>query len=139
VPLDFSGKSRQALEYAVPLAQEHGGKISLVHVLQPAPASITVPGVGPYAAADDKSLITQARKRLVNVAAEMIPGELQAEMIVRRGNPYNEIIAAARALKADLIVISTHGYTGLKHALIGSVAERVVRHASCPVLAVRRS
>jgi nucleotide-binding universal stress UspA family protein len=57
--------------------------------------------------------------------------------VVRLGHPYQEITDAARELKVDLIVISTHGYTGLKHVLLGSTAERIVRHAPCPVLTVR--
>jgi nucleotide-binding universal stress UspA family protein len=57
---------------------------------------------------------------------------------VRFGRSFHEIAAAARTLKADLIIISTHGYTGLKHAVLGSTTERVVRHASCPVLVVRQ-
>jgi nucleotide-binding universal stress UspA family protein len=64
---------------------------------------------------------------------ELIP--VQAE--VRTGKPYNEIVLAAKKLGADLIVIATHGYSGLKRALLGSTAERVVRYAPCPVLVVR--
>jgi len=58
---------------------------------------------------------------------------------VRTGKAFNEINQVASELKADLIVISTHGYTGLKHTLLGSTAERVVRHAPCAVLVVRKS
>jgi len=57
--------------------------------------------------------------------------------VVREGRPYEEICAAAKALAADLIVLTTHGYTGLRHVWLGSTAERVVRHALCPVLVVR--
>ena len=60
-----------------------------------------------------------------------------AEALVRAGQPYYEITTAAKELDVDLIVITTHGRTGLKHALLGSTAERVVRHAPCPVLTVR--
>ncbi|HMJ66829.1 MAG TPA: universal stress protein, partial [Candidatus Binatia bacterium] len=60
---------------------------------------------------------------------------VQAE--VRIGKPHHEIVSLAKVLGADLIVIATHGYSGLKHAVLGSTAERVVRHATCPVLVVR--
>jgi nucleotide-binding universal stress UspA family protein len=59
--------------------------------------------------------------------------------IVRQGRAFHEIVTAARSLNADLIVIATHGYTGLKHVLLGSTAERVVQHAHCPVFVVKQS
>ena len=64
------------------------------------------------------------------------PG-VQTNWIVKHGKSYQEIVKAAKKLKADMIVISTHGYTGLKHTIMGSTAERVVRHAPCPVLVLR--
>jgi nucleotide-binding universal stress UspA family protein len=66
-----------------------------------------------------------------------IEDELVEKILVRYGRSYSEITDAARTLKSDLIIISTHGYTGLKHAFLGSTTERVVRHAKCPVLVVR--
>ena len=63
--------------------------------------------------------------------------KLVEKLLVRFGRSYHEIAEAARTLKVDLIIISTHGYTGLKHAFLGSTTERVVRHAPCPVLVVR--
>jgi nucleotide-binding universal stress UspA family protein len=68
-----------------------------------------------------------------------VRGVVAADTIVRTGSPAQEIIAIAERVPADMIVISTHGRTGLKHALLGSVTERVVRHAPCPVLVVRES
>src|SRR5438046_2829865 len=68
---------------------------------------------------------------------EAIKPRLIEKTLVRFGKPFQEICDAARGLKVDLIVISTHGYTGLKHAVLGSTAERVVRHAPCPVFVVR--
>ena len=68
---------------------------------------------------------------------EAINPKLMERTLVRHGVPFHEITEAARTLQTDLIIIATHGYTGLKHALLGSTAERVVRHAPCPVLSVR--
>lgn len=81
----------------------------------------------------------QARKSLVEIAREMPAGVL-VETKVRFGtrDPVQEILDEADHLSADLIVVATHGYTGLKRALLGSTAERVVRHAPCPVLVTRR-
>jgi nucleotide-binding universal stress UspA family protein len=79
-----------------------------------------------------------ARNRLDQVAVEMkLPPKMMERSLVRFGSAFAEITEAARTLKADLIILATHGHTGLKHVVLGSTAERVVRHASCPVLVVR--
>jgi universal stress protein A len=66
-----------------------------------------------------------------------IPDEVLHKILVRTGSPFHEITEAARTLKVDLIIIATHGRSGLTRALLGSTAERVVRHATCPVLVLR--
>jgi len=138
VPLDFSGKSRQALEVAVPLAEQYGGKVFLVHVVEP-------PTTYPYGAAEmavaplnPRPTVEASKGKLSAMARALIPSALFGRALVLTGRAYLEIIAAADELEADLIVIATHGFTGLKHVLLGSTAEQVVRHAHCPVLTVRR-
>jgi nucleotide-binding universal stress UspA family protein len=74
---------------------------------------------------------------LANLVKEFVHGEVPAETVVRNGTPSMEIVELANTLPADIIIISTHGRSGLKHVLMGSVAEHVVRHAPCPVLVVR--
>ena len=140
VPIDFSGKSRQALAFALPLAQRYGGRISLLHVVQPPVVSTwqAIPGGEHYLTMDLSNILDRARKHLEALALARLPAGSRGRILVRQGNPYSEITAAARQLKADLIVISTHGHTGMRRILIGSVAERVVRHAPCAVLTVRR-
>lgn len=144
VPMDFSGKSRQALEFAVPLAKQYGGKISLIHVVEPAysaspyPVTITYPGAMEPALGFAAPNLEEPGKKLAALAAEMVPPELLGKILVRVGRAYLEIVQMADKLKTDLIALSTHGHTGLKHALLGSTAERVVRHAPCAVLTVRR-
>jgi nucleotide-binding universal stress UspA family protein len=97
--------------------------------------------VGEFGGLDYASLETEARstseKELANLATAEVPGEVASQTLVRSGPPAIEIIEAAKSLQADLIIISTHGYTGLKHVMLGSVAEHVVRRAPCPVLVVR--
>jgi nucleotide-binding universal stress UspA family protein len=137
VPLDFSGKSRQALDFAVPLAEQYGGKISLIHVVEPV-YSYPPPGDAGVAVFPARTAAEASRERLVELARELVPPDLLGRTLVRTGRAYLEIVAAADEMDADLIVIATHGYTGLQHALVGSTAERVVRHAHCPVLTVRR-
>jgi nucleotide-binding universal stress UspA family protein len=71
------------------------------------------------------------------LARKELKPAIQSATLVRSGSAFNEIVAVARELQIDLIIIATHGYSGLKHFLLGSTAERVVRHAPCPVLVVR--
>jgi universal stress protein A len=139
VPIDFSGKSRQALELAVPLAERFGGRVFLVHVV-PLPVVSTwevIPGGKHYLAMDMSRAVEAAQTKLAALAAGRVPAAVRGRTVVRQGNAYFEITEAARKLRVDLIVISTHGYTGMRRMLIGSVAERVVRHAPCAVLTVR--
>jgi universal stress protein A len=135
VPLDFSTPSEKALEYAVSLAKQFGAKLTLLNVVEP----IATPDFAyfPLAMENDK-VMAQAKQELERVRAKVgIDKRLVEKILVRNGAAYREITNAAKTLKVDLIVISTHGYSGLAHVFMGSTAERVVRHAECPVLVVR--
>jgi len=136
VPIDFSDCAKKALQYALPLAKEHEAAITLVHVIATPSYPIGEFGGLEYATlqADTSDLID---KKLNELAVDEAAGEVPVDAVVRTGSPAAEIIDVARKLPADVIVISTHGRTGLKHVLLGSVAEQVVRHAPCPVLVVR--
>lgn len=135
VPIDFSECSKQALRYALPMAKERGATLTLLYVVAP------VYGVGEYGAVDSTALEARMRsaadQELAKLIEEEVHGEVPALSVVRLGAPASEVVEAARELPADLIVLATHGRTGLKHVLIGSVAEHVVRRAPCPVLVVR--
>jgi nucleotide-binding universal stress UspA family protein len=135
VPIDFSATSLKALAYAVRFAEQFGGKITLIHVIEPVAA--------PEFAAVSLLIENDTAKKAAHAKLEelvrkaKIPARLIEKVVVRFGAPFAEVSSAARTLKADLIILTTHGYTGLKHVLLGSTAERVVRHAPCPVLTVR--
>lgn len=138
VPVDFSEASIKGLEYALWLAELMKAKINLIHVIEPVYVASTYPStayVPQYSEAEEKA----NQKRLGELAKKSIPSNLYEKSIIRMGVPYHAITEAAQSLKADLIVITTHGRTGLSHVLMGSTAERVVRHAPCPVLTVRRT
>ena len=137
-PTDFSPLAQAALPYAVGLAAEHGGELVILHVL---------PSLASYAGAEMPAL---AWKQLQdqNAAAEAALRRREAEQAAPHlrittdlveGVPVEEILHAARRHRCELIVIATHGRTGLAHVLMGSVAENVVRRAPCPVLTVRPS
>ena len=135
VPIDFSDCSKKALQYALPLAKEHGATLTLLYVVPPAY------GAAEYGVVDytelEAGLRTSGEKELANLAAAEVRGEVPADTLVRVGSPTQEIIQTARNLPADLIILSTHGRTGLQHVFLGSVAEHVVQRAPCPVLVVR--
>ncbi len=137
VPLDFSPPSKKALDYAVTLARQFKAKLTLLHVVEPV-ATPDFAASFPLAMENDK-LMAAAKNELERaVKSARIPRGIVEKILVRFGRSFHEIADAARTRKVDLIVISTHGYTGLKHALLGSTTERVVRHAPCPVLVVRQ-
>jgi len=138
VPMDFSGFARQALTCAVPLARKLRAKISLVHVAQSPVAMRTMPDGGLVMPVNTDKLISVAKTHLDELATQLLPATLRGRTVVREGNPANEVVAAAKSLKADLIVLSNTGRSGLKRVLLGSTAERIVRHAPCPVLTMRR-
>jgi len=135
VPIDFSDCSRKALRYAIPFAREHGAAITLLYVV-PAGSSLGEYGGLEYAAVQD-DLRDSGGKQLVELATTEVGKTVPVDTQVRTGSPTREILQAARELPADLIVVSTHGRTGLQHVFLGSVAEHVVRRAPCPVLVVR--
>jgi len=137
VPLDFSPPSIKALHYAVAFARQFNARLTLVHVVEPV-ATPDFAASFPLAMDNDK-LMAVANHQLEGVVkAARIPRGTVEKILVRFGRSFHEIADAARTRKVDLIIISTHGYTGLKHALLGSTTERVVRHAHCPVLVLRQ-
>ncbi|MDB6155275.1 MAG: Stress protein UspA-like protein [Chthoniobacteraceae bacterium] len=133
VPIDFSETSRKALQYAVPFAKQFGSRITLLHVVD----FTMYPQELGYIQFDLVEMLEAQKKNLAELAERSIASELLSQNIVRYGIAWNTVIEVARETQADLIITTTHGYTGFKHVLLGSTAERIVRHAPCPVLVVR--
>lgn len=135
VPIDFSECSKKALQYAICFAKEHEAKLTVLYVAQ---ALYPIPEMG---AVDvpllEDQMLASGQEELAKVIQTEIGEGVPAEGIVRLGNPYSEIVGVAKSRNIDLIIISTHGRTGLKHVFLGSTAESVVRYAPCPVLVVR--
>lgn len=139
-PTDFSDNSLPAVRYAADLADKFNAELILLHVVQD--LALVLPDAvmpTPVATPDLDEMIAAAKSGIANLAATLDLGRLNPKSEVRVGTPATEIVAAAEDLKADLLCVSTHGRTGLAHLLLGSVAEKIVRHApaSCPVLVVR--
>lgn len=135
VTTDFSRSSLQAIPCALAVSRHFGAEVHLVHVVdttQTASKQLTLPLVSPA------ELSRPLMKRLQAVPLKYGAAGKIHVMKLRDGRAYKEVCAAARQLKADLIVIATHGYTGFKHVFLGSTTERVVQHSPCPVLVVRQ-
>ena len=137
VPIDFSECANQALEYAVNLAGKLEARVTLLHVIQAVPLGGVDMGVTlPYTYLQD--LEAEIMQSMEACLARVTAAGLEGEIVVVHGVPFHEIVETAKAQKVDLIVMGTHGRTGLQHILLGSVAEKVVRLAPCPVLVARQ-
>ncbi|HEY0255486.1 MAG TPA: universal stress protein [Kofleriaceae bacterium] len=139
VPHDFSSAANHAAAVARDEAKAHGAKITLVHVIdlpyQVVGESAFVPDETETLSIKDYAEKT-AQKHLADLVARLGKDGVTPETLVRFGRPADEIVACAHELAVDLIIMGTHGRTGLEHFLVGSVAERVVRTAKLPVLTV---
>jgi nucleotide-binding universal stress UspA family protein len=136
VPTDFSAPSKQAIAYAFELAQTLGATLVLLHVIEELPPYIGFlpPEETPKVL---EELADQARRDLAQVVPQAQDGKVEITCQAVVGAPYPKIIEVAQEMNADMIVIATHGRTGFRHFVMGSVAERVVRTAPCPVLTIR--
>jgi universal stress protein A len=139
IPIDFSPASDRALDYARALSEEFGAPLYLLHVIEdrlmtgPWPAEVYL-GELPKLRED---LVKEAERRMLATLQSLAAEGIQATGEVLIGGPSHVIIEQANTVNADLIVMGTHGRTGITHLLIGSVAERVIRHAPCPVFVIR--
>jgi nucleotide-binding universal stress UspA family protein len=136
VPTDFSLYADQALEYAIALAQKLQARLTLLHVFHLSPLSM---GDMPPAVfhVTLQEMTTNAHQRMQATLARLHHAGLQADSAIIEGMPFQTILDTAQARGVDLIVMGTHGRTGLTHVLMGSVAEKVIRLAPCPVLVTR--
>jgi universal stress protein A len=138
VPTDFSPTSDMAIEYAVDMASRYGASVLLLHVLDDLTVTSTyldayfadLPGLR-------NDMRDDAMRRLSELAKRYAPENVAPTIEVAVGRPASTIVQEATARKADLIVMGTHGRSGFEHLVLGSVAEKVLRSAPCPVLTVR--
>ncbi len=138
VPVDFSRYSLKALDYAAELAKPLHAELVAVFVVEPiyyAMPDLIGTGMGGVGGVLEEQR-AGARRELDKLAQREARRGRKLRTLLRSGTAHQGIVDAAKAVKANLIVMATHGRTGLTHALMGSVAERVVRTAACPVLTV---
>lgn len=135
VPVDFSEGSSRAIEYAVGIGDKFSSRITLLHVLEPAPP----PPDGPMFSFDTYGqAMAEAASKELHRLSSTVTLNMKVDTDMTTGIPWSSIVERAGQGGIDLIVMPTHGRTALKHLVLGSVAERVVQHAPCPVLVVRR-
>lgn len=137
VPIDFSDYSKSALKYAVNFAKVFNAEMYLIYVVEPviyppdfSMGQIAIPSV-------TVEMDERAKEELTKLAQQEIPSEIKQQIIIKTGKPFVEIIETASEEDIDLIIIATHGHSGVEHILFGSTAEKVVRKAPCPVLTLR--
>lgn len=137
VPIDFSDYSKSALRYAVNFAKMFNSEIILIYVVEPviyppdfSMGQIAIPTV-------TTEFDERAKEELTKLAKNEIPSTIKVSTLIKAGKPFIEIIDTAAEADVDLIIIATHGHSGVEQILFGSTAEKVVRKAPCPVLTLR--
>ncbi len=137
VPQDFSEYSLHALKYAVTFAELFNSELIILHIVEPIvyPADFSFGQVS--IPAMEEEIRKHSEEQLNELVTKEIPKKIKATAIIRIGKPFIEIVEVAKSENADLIVISSHGRTGMDHVLFGSTADKVVRKAPCPVLTIR--
>lgn len=136
VPVDFSEHAQRVIEWATHLAEEHGSKVILLHAYHLPVEFQQLEGA--YLPQDFWANVkSEAQQSLSTYAEQITRAGVEVETVVREGYPATVIEEEAERQQADLIVIGTRGLSGLKHLLLGSIAERVVQKAPCPVLTVK--
>ena len=137
VPIDFSDYSKSSLKYAANFASKFNARITLIYVVEPviyppdfSMGQIAIPSV-------NAEWDTKAKEELEKLGEQEIPEGVKVSTIIKTGKPFLEIIDTAAEENIDLIIIATHGHSGVEHILFGSTAEKVVRKAPCPVLTLR--
>ncbi len=136
IPIDFSEHSLFALDYAKLFAEKFNAELILLNVVEPVMfvadltmGQINVPSI-------ESELIQKSESKIKEIA-DVLKDKYNVRGLVKLGKPYAEIIETAKSENIDLIVIGSHGHTGVEHLLFGSTAEKVIRKATCPVLIVR--
>ncbi|MCA8954917.1 MAG: universal stress protein [Planctomycetes bacterium] len=135
VPTDFSANAAHAYPYAAEFARRFSARLLVAHVTEP---TIYAVGVGQVALGWEQiesDIRAGVDEQFAKLRADF-PGQIEPETVRLEGTPFAALIQLARSRRVDLIVMATHGHTGVKHLLLGSTAERVVRKAPCPVLTV---
>ena len=137
-PTDFSERSLAALSWARRMADQMQGEIHCLYVVEEPHIYATL-DMGPVPIPSVDELTRSADKRMAHFASQHLKalGNVSTKVLI--GRPSEEVVSYAKETNASLIIMTTHGYSGVKHVLLGSTTEAVLRHASCPVLSIRNN
>jgi len=137
-PIDFSEHSLEALDNAVEMAQNLSSELVLTHIISPIPVRPTPTQPSEFDVSGYRDTLEEnSEENMDSVIKKHIPDNVKVKKVIRSGMPAQEIDDIAEEENIDLLIISTHGRTGLSHVIFGSVAEKIIRHAPCPVLTIR--
>jgi universal stress protein A len=137
LPTDFSNLSLTAASYAIDLASQYGAKVHLLNVIEKKPPILAIRAIDISQEKIMKSIEDAAKESLEKALNKISKNnKVEIKTILLKGNDYEEIVNYSQMQNIDVIVIATHGRTGLLHTLMGSVAEKVIRYAKCPVLVI---
>ena len=139
VPTDFSDFSHLALQYGISFCREYGAEMIFLHVIEDPFYPSTGGSFGFDMAGFFEKMEEESRKKMDELLTPELREGVSVQLMISRGAPFLEIIRVAKEQAIDMIVLATHGRTGLAHVLMGSVTEKVVRKAPCPVLVVRKA
>lgn len=137
LPTDLSEASISAFKYAKSLAEKYGASIYVLHILENLPPVLAIHALDLTVDRVEKNMEENARNQLERIVKENLKTKAKVQIFIRKGLVDDEIVKFADEKKIDLIVMGTHGRTGIEYTLLGSIAEKVVRKAKCPVLTVK--
>ncbi len=137
LPTDLSPASISAFKYAKSLAEKYGASIYVLHVLENIPPVLAIHALDLTIERVEKNMEENAKVQLEKIVKENLKGKNKVKIFIRKGLVDEEIIKFADEKKIDIIVMGTHGRTGIEYTLLGSIAEKIVRKAKCPVLTVK--
>jgi len=137
LPTDLSSASISAFKYAKSLAEKYGATIYVLHVLENIPPVLSIRSLDLTLERLEKNMEENAKNQLEKIVKENLKTKNKVQTFIRKGVVDDEIIKFAEEKKVDLIVMGTHGRTGIELTILGSIAEKVVRKAKCPVLTVK--
>jgi len=137
VPIDFSEHSKNALRYAVEFNRSFRAELVLLYVVEPViyPADFSFGQVA--LPSMEGELRERGQHQLETLSEREVPAEMTSRCVIRSGKPFLEIVNLASEEQMDLIIIASHGHSGIEHLLFGSTAEKVIRRSVCPVLSIR--
>ncbi len=136
VPTDLSALSQSAFSYALDIAQRYKAKIHLLYVLEKTPPYLAMRSLDVTEDEVMKNMEENAKEDLEESIAAFGKTDVEIIPVLRKGLDYEEVVKYSKEINSELIVIATHGRTGIMHTLLGSVAQKVIRYAKCPVLVI---